>query len=125
MIWDMSKHAGIQVGNAIADAADRGWFVGSFIDEKFGLRHSNDVEMRWATHPAGDARPDWVTGETRTAICVLVSGRVDFTFRNKDGERQVTLAKQGDFVMWGPGDDHIWRVPVDAVTLAVRWIAKQ
>lgn len=121
----MSKHVGIQVGNATADAAARGWFVGSFIDEKFGLRHSNDVEMRWATHPAGDERVDWATGETRTAICVLISGQVEFTFRDQDGERQVTLAKQGDFVMWGPGTDHKWRAPVDAVTLAVRWTSIQ
>ena len=121
----MSEHLGIQVGNAQTDAAQRGWFVGGFIDEKFGLRHSNDVEMRWAIHPAGDERAEWVTGETRTAICVLISGQVDFTFRNQSGEQQVTLAKQGDFVMWGPGDDHTWRAPVDAVTMAVRWIASK
>lgn len=117
----MSKHAIIQIGNAVTDAAERGWFVGGFINEKFGLRHSNDVEMRWATHPAGDERVDWVTKETRTTICILISGQIDFTFKDQEGERQVTLTKQGDFVMWGLGTDHKWRAPVDTITLAVRW----
>lgn len=117
----MSELTSIQTGNAITDAAQRGWFVGHFIPEELGLRHSEDVEMRWAVHATGEERADWVTGETRTAICILISGEVEFTFRNQDGERQVVLAKQGDFVMWGPGDDHKWRAPVEAITLAVRW----
>lgn len=121
----MAAHEQIQTGNTVTDAAQRGWFVGNFIPKEFGLRHSEDVEMRWAVHAAGEERPDWVTGETRTAICILISGQVEFTFRNHDGERQVTLSKQGDFVMWGKGDDHKWRAPVDAVTLAVRWPSVQ
>jgi hypothetical protein len=107
----------IQVGNAIADAAERGWFVGHFIDKKFGIRHTKDVEIKWAEYPEDEERPEWVTGETRTAICILIAGSVDLIFRN----RNVTLSKPGDFVMWGPGVDHKWRAQKGTTTITVRW----
>jgi hypothetical protein len=112
-----AKHTNVQVGNAVTDAADRGWFIGSFIDEKFGLRRSNDVELKWAVHPAGEERSEWVTGETGTAVVTLISGKLEFMFRNQT----VVLCKTGDFVMWGEGEDHKWRALEDTVTLAVRW----
>ncbi|HEY5695373.1 MAG TPA: hypothetical protein VIQ80_00910 [Candidatus Saccharimonadales bacterium] len=112
----MIEHSNIQVGNAAIDA-QRGWFVGSFIDEKLGLRHTKDVELKWGIHTAGEERPEWVTSEARTTIGILISGKFEMVFRNQT----VTLAKPGDFVMWGKGDDHKWRALEDTVILTVRW----
>ena len=106
----------IQIGNAINDAK-RGWFVGSFIEEELGLRHSDDVELKWGTHAAGEMRDEWVMGETRTAISILISGKFEVIFRN----RRVVLLSQGDFVIWGLGDDHKWQALEDSVVLTVRW----
>ena len=111
----------IQVGNTVTDAANRGWFIGHFIEEKYGLRSNKDVEMRWAVHQADEKRQEWVTGETRTTVCILISGRIEFDFKSNGEESHVVLLKQGDFVMWGPGDEHIWQTPMETTTLAVRW----
>lgn len=113
---DVADSSNIQSGNAATDAV-RGWFIGSFIDEKLGLRHSDDVELKWGIHTAGEERADWVTGETRTAVCILISGKFEIVFR----DRTVIMSKPGDFVMWGKGDDHKWRILEDSVVLTVRW----
>jgi hypothetical protein len=108
----------IQIGNAELDSLEtRGWLVGSFIEEKFGLRHSDDIELKWGTLKAGDARTEWVTGETRTTIGILITGKFTMEFRDKS----VTFQKPGDYVMWGPGIDHKWHAPEDATWLTIRW----
>jgi hypothetical protein len=112
----MTKHSNIQIGNAKVDAK-RGWFVGHFIDEKLGLRHSDDVELKWGVHPAGDGRAEWATGDVRSTISILISGKFEITFRN----RTVTMSEPGDFVMWGEGEDHKSRALDDSVVLTVRW----
>lgn len=113
----MEKQANIQVGNAAIDA-HRGWFVGNFIDAKLGLRHSGDVEIKWGVHSAGEERPEWATSETRTSIGILVSGRFEMMFR----DRTALLAKPGDYVMWGKGTDHKWRILAnDTVVITIRW----
>ncbi|CAM5634033.1 hypothetical protein SVIOM342S_04458 [Streptomyces violaceorubidus] len=55
-------------------ALDRGWLLGHF-KEASDPRHSEDVEIKWGVHPKGDERAHWVTGEDRTALQVLISGR--------------------------------------------------
>lgn len=107
----------IQVGNAEADAVERGWFVGHFIDKKLGLRHSDDVEIKWGIHQIAEERADWATGETRSTICILISGQLEVMFR----DRTVVLSKPGDFVMWGRGTDHKWRASAGTTTISVRW----
>ena len=110
--------APIQTGNMQLDTTDtRGWLVGNFIDKQLGLRHSDDVEIKWGVHLAGTAREEWVTGETRTSIGILISGSFELEFI----DRRVTFAKPGDYVMWGPGTDHKWRAPTDCVWLTIRW----
>jgi len=114
----MQQFLPIRTGNAAIDGADtRGWLIGHFVDEKFGLRHSEDVEIKWGTHPAGDTREEWVTGETRTAIGILISGSFELEFR----DQKVLCDKPGDYVMWGPGTDHKWHAPTDCVWLTIRW----
>jgi mannose-6-phosphate isomerase-like protein (cupin superfamily) len=107
----------VHVGKAGPDAArDRGWLLGRF--KPVGdPRHSTDVEIKWGTHPVGDERAEWATGEVRTALLVLISGR--FRMRFRDGD--VLLAEQGDYVVWGEGVDHSWRAEEESVVLTVRW----
>lgn len=105
------------VGNARVDgAADHGWLLGHF--KPVGdIRHSEDVEIKWSTHPKGDRRAEWVTGEKRTALLILISGR----FRVELPGRSVLLTEQGDYVIWGRGVDHSWYAEEESVVLTVRW----
>jgi hypothetical protein len=107
----------IHTGNAQIDGKlNNHWVVGHFIPID-DIRHSDDVEIKWGVHQSGDKREDWVTGEKRTTIAILVSGKVVFEFRDKKCE----LSKQGDYVMWGVGVDHRWEVVEDSVIITVRW----
>ncbi|MDQ0835512.1 hypothetical protein QF032_007356 [Streptomyces achromogenes] len=107
----------VYVGNAGKDAAlDHGWLLGHFKDAD-DPRHSADVEIKWGVHPRGDERVQWVSGEVRTALLVLVSGR----FRVELPGRSVVLAEQGDYIVWGKGVDHSWYAEEESVVLTVRW----
>lgn len=108
----------IHFGNAATDGSEhRGWLVGHFIGDPQAVRHSGDVEIKWGLHPAGQRRDGWVTGETATTLCMLIAGR--FRVRLSDGD--YLLARQGDYVMWGPGVDHLWEAEEDSTVLTVRW----
>jgi hypothetical protein len=107
----------VYVGNAGTDAPlDRGWIMGHF-KEPGDPRHSTDVEIKWGIHTPGDERLEWVRGEARTALLVLISGR----FRVELPGRSVLLEKQGDYVVWGKGVDHSWVAEEASVVLTVRW----
>ncbi len=106
----------VYVGNAAADApSHRGWLLGHFMADG-DVRHSKDVEIKWGVHPRGDQRAQWVTGEQRTAMIVLVSGR----FRIRLPGREVILARQGDYVVFH-GIGHSWHAEQESVVLGVRW----
>ncbi|MFB9927942.1 signal peptidase I [Amycolatopsis halotolerans] len=105
-------------GNADEDSASaRGWLVGHFIDPSAGVRATGDVEVKWARHPIGDRRTEWTSGDQRTTLVLLISGkfRIDLT----DGS--CNLDRQGDYVMWGPGTDHSWEALADSTIMTVRW----
>jgi quercetin dioxygenase-like cupin family protein len=105
-------------GNAAEDTKDnRGWLLGHFIDPSEGVLHSKDVEVKWATHRAGEQRHEWTADDQRTTLLVLIQGefRVDLTEGSK------TLSTQGDYVLWGPGIDHSYEALTDAVVMVVRW----
>lgn len=107
----------IYVGNADADApGDRGWLLGHF-KPPGDPRHSTDVEIKWGRHPKGDRRAQWVGGEQRTALLMLISGR----FHVELPDRTVVLAEAGDYVLWGPGVDHSWLAEEASVVVTVRW----
>nr|WP_062330272.1 hypothetical protein [Herbidospora sakaeratensis] len=107
----------VYVGNANADALlDRGWLLGHFRPSG-DARHSDEVEIKWGVHPAGEERTQWVRGESRTAMIVLISGR----FRMELPDRSVVLEKQGDYLVWGHGVDHSWVAEEESVVLTVRW----
>lgn len=106
----------IYVGNATVDApADRGWLLGHF-KAPGDVRHSTDVEIKWGMHQPGERRAQWVTGEQRTAMLMLISGR----FRVELPGRDVLLAQQGDYVVFD-GIDHSWEAEERSILLTVRW----
>jgi hypothetical protein len=116
--FDTAMSGGWYRGNAAEDGREtRGWLLGHFIDPAEGVRSSPDVEVKWGIHPAGDKRPEWTAGDQRTALVLLVQG----TFRVDLTGASVTLARQGDYVMWGPGIDHSWIAISDSVVVTVRW----
>lgn len=110
---------GIQHGNAASDtAATRGWLLGNFVP-RGNLRHTDNVEVKWATHRAGEVRSGWTPADGTTTLCLLVSGTFELIFRN---ERR-TLREPGDYVLWGPDEAHTWQAPADCITLTIRWRA--
>ncbi|MBP2474733.1 glyoxylate utilization-related uncharacterized protein [Crossiella equi] len=106
------------VGNAADEGAtNRGWVVGHFMSPQEDVRSTKDVEVKWGVHPAGDKRAEWTSDDQRTTLLFLVEG----TFRIDLTEGSSTLARQGDYVMWGPGIDHSWEAIADSVVVTVRW----
>ena len=106
----------IYAGYADEDApAHRGWVLGHFIPDG-DLRQSGDVEIKWAVHPRGDKRAQWVTAESRTAAIFLVSGR----FRVDLPGRSVALDRPGAYVVFS-GVSHSWEAEEDLTILGVRW----
>jgi mannose-6-phosphate isomerase-like protein (cupin superfamily) len=108
----------VYVGRAVPDGvANQGWLLGHFMPPG-ELLHSRDVEVKWGVHPPGERRAAWATAETRTAFLVLIRGSFDIELR----DRTVMLREPGDYVVWGPGEDHSWQAgPVETVVLTVRW----
>jgi hypothetical protein len=108
--------ATIYTGSAAQDAPfNRGWLLGHFMPDD-DPRHSTDVEVKWGHHPRGEERPQWVTGETRTALIIGVSGR----FRLNFPDRSVLLARQGDYVIFA-NVDHSWHAEEESIIISVRW----
>ena len=106
-------------GNANHDADQhRGWLLGHFVDPAVGpVRVTDAVEVKWGIHPAGQQRPEWTADDQRTTMLLLVQGR----FRLDLTVGSVTLARQGDYVVWGRGIDHSWQAEQDSVVVTVRW----
>ena len=104
------------VGNAGEDApGEQGWLLGHF-KPSGDCRHSQEVEVKWGMHARGDRRAQWVSGETRSALLLLVSGR----FRVELPGRSVLLAQQGDYVVFHRLS-HSWHAEEESTVLAVRW----
>jgi hypothetical protein len=107
----------VHVGNAHEDASEyHGWILGHFVEPEGVVRHSGDVEIKWDVHRRGDRRPKWVEADDRTAVCILFSGRIRISFP----DREVTLAEQGDYVVWRKVG-HTWSVEEDCIAVVVRW----
>jgi hypothetical protein len=110
----------ITVGNAGEDQ-DRGWFVGQFVSPAGGLRSRDDIEIKWAVHPAGDVRArGWSLNRTATTIAILLEGSLVILFRGSGWERKVELVRKGDYVIFNPGVEHTWYSEVDSLVLTIR-----
>ncbi|SDM31700.1 hypothetical protein [Allokutzneria albata] len=96
-------------GNAADEGhRNRGWILGHFMDPACGVRSSQDVEVKWGVHAAGEQRAAWTCGDNRTTLALLVEGH----FR---------IHLTTDYLLWGPGIDHSWEALADSVIITVRW----
>jgi quercetin dioxygenase-like cupin family protein len=51
-------------------------------------------------------------------LLILVQGRFHVELR----DRTVPLSRPGDYILWGPGQDHSWTALADpTVVVTVRW----
>jgi hypothetical protein len=104
-------------GNAAEDGADRvGWLLGHFLASG-DPRATSDVEVKWAVYEGGERRVAWGVNDRAHTLAILVRGR----FRLGFPEREVLLAREGDYVLWEPGVPHLWRAENAAVVVTVRW----
>lgn len=109
--------AEIHKGNTYTDGAERrGWFVGPFMPAN-SLLHSNQVEIKWVEHKAGEVREGWVEDEKRTSLCVLLAGKYLLHF----DQTSALLEEPGDYVLWGEDVAHKWEAIEDSLIVTVRW----
>ncbi len=67
-------------------------YSANFVDPSVGKRSTKNLEVKWGIHPAGEQRAEWVTGDQRTTLVLLVQVYFHVKFREGDA----ALAKQGD-----------------------------
>lgn len=128
----------IVYGNAKHDGkAFRFWIVGQiegwckennipFDKEKYGLRNSGDIEVKWGIYKKGDVRDTWASCSDKTAMSILIRGDFTFIFRmtdNHDKYKEVRLKSQGDYVIWREDVEHAWRMDEDSEILTLRWMS--
>lgn len=115
----------VQMGNAMEHAKGTGqsrdlWYVGPFM--KGGdLRHTEQVEMKFGCHKAGEGKKEWAKDSKRT-IVTLFKGKLRMEFRESEDAKVIEfiLEKPGDCIVSLPGYDHRWEVLEDCLTQTVR-----
>jgi hypothetical protein len=118
----MSQRSAYYVGNAEVDQVSRsGWFVGQFVPPELGLRHQAQVEIKWGIHPDGDRRATpWANGNGST-IAILMRGELRLWFHLGETTEQVTLRREGDYVVYGAHVVHSWEAVGETLVLSVRF----
>lgn len=117
----MNPHPGrVHIGNAENFPHSRGWFVGAFLDPSHGALATDDIEMKWGRHQAGEHRHELSVAADTTSVAILISGRFEITFPGRHPNTAL-LQRQGDFVLYEPGIPHTWQAVEDSVILTVRW----
>lgn len=108
----------IRTGNAGSEAGlHRGWILGHFMPLN-DPGHTRNVEIKWMLCQKGEGREEWSSSELGTTIGILVRGRMVQHFRDRD----VVLEAEGDYVIFGPGEEHTWTaLENNTLVIAVRW----
>ncbi|MEO6026436.1 MAG: signal peptidase I [Candidatus Binatia bacterium] len=115
----MTSDPPVPISGNVADASKdtRGWFLGHFIPGTDNPLRSSDVELKWYTHAKGETRAEWAPATSVRTLNILIRGRFALVFPNEE----VLLAKEGDFVLFGPGVPHSFRSIEESTVLTVRW----
>ena len=115
----MNPDAPAPVSGNVNDASKntRGWFLGRFMPGEENPLRTPDLEVKWYTHAKGETRDQWAPGNPVRTLNILIRGR----FVLLVPEQEVTLEKEGDFVLFGPGMPHSYRSAEESVVLTVRW----
>jgi hypothetical protein len=105
-------------GNAFGASKDtRGWFVGHFMAGEANPLRTSELELKWYTHAEGEKRSEWAPGSPVKTLNLLVRGHFVLLFP----DREIALAKEGDFVLFGPGVPHSFHSVQESLVLTVRW----
>lgn len=108
----------ITFGNTTADSKDtRGWFLGHFMPGENNPLRTSHLELKWYTHAKDETRIEWAPGNPVKTLNILMRGRFVLLFP----EREVALAKEGDFVLFGPDVPHTFRSEEESLVLTIRW----
>jgi hypothetical protein len=108
-------------GNAVdASKQTRGWFLGHFMPGADNPLRSEDLELKWYTHAKGETRDQWAPANPVRTLNVLIRGKFTLLFPDEE----VTLEREGDFVLFGPGIAHSYRCVEESLILTVRWPSK-
>lgn len=106
-------------GNCEAEKNDhRGWMVGHFMDEGT-LKHSDEVEVKWSSHLKGERKQQPAKNIQAKTLFILFKGEFKFYF--PDEQMDVTLSKEGDYILYDAGVAHSWEVVSNCCAINVRW----
>lgn len=116
---DIAPGAPAPVSGNAADASKdmRGWFMGQFLPASAGPLRNSDLELKWYTHAKGETRASWSPASPVRTLNLLIRGRFVLLFP----DREVVLAKEGDYVQFGPGMPHSFRSEEESLVLTIRW----
>jgi hypothetical protein len=119
----MDAAQSVYFGNAASDQVrGTGWFLGQFVPAALGVRHQTDVELKWGIHPDGEQRPRGPEAVANaTTISILIRGKLRATFHIDGAQQMVTMEKEGDYCIFGPGVVHSWEVVGDTLVISVRF----
>ncbi|HDH04945.1 MAG TPA: hypothetical protein ENH01_04430 [Nitrospirae bacterium] len=126
----------ITTGNTRTDGKEfHFWFVGQiekwcaknnvpFDAERFGLRNTDDIEIKWGIYKKGELRSEWAACSDKTAMSILIRGDFTFIFREVDNHskrREARLRHEGDYVIWRENIEHTWKMDEDSEIITLRW----
>ena len=98
------------IGNAGDEGlkkSQRGWFIGHFISPDYGLRYTQDVEVKWGIHRTGEQKLTYGANEEGTTLAILISG--SFVLHFPELNNSVFLNTVGDFVIFARRVIHGWK----------------
>ena len=85
---------------------------------------TDDLEIKWAVHAKGYAKPGLIAKKTVKTITVLIRGK--FVVRFPEINKKVVLSKMGDYLAYDASEvSHISESPEDSVVIVVRWPSKR
>ena len=111
----------VYFGNAAADQLrGTGWFVGQFVAVE--PRRQTAVELKWGLHHDGEMRargPEAVADAT--TVSILIRGAMRLAFYADGSECAITMQREGDYVIFGPGVVHSWEAVGETLVVTVRF----
>lgn len=109
-----------EFGNAVVCGVPTGgWIVGHCV-KKGSLRATDDLEIKWAVHEAGEAS-DWKSQPGKKTITLLVSGKFRVQIRSGRKSDTFVLRSPGNFAIWEDKREHRWEALTKAVVITLRW----
>ncbi|WML80917.1 signal peptidase I [Streptomyces sp. VNUA74] len=97
-----------------------GWFVGGFLSNLSGLRRDSSLAVKWGVHKAGEMREEPSSSAIENSLAILISGVFKLQFPG-ESPTQVILSERGDYVLFGPGVQHVWTALNNSVIVTIRW----